>query len=554
VPVDENWAENKQTEPAPLTGSDVLLGAASILEMLGRQAAADAVRAAGNNPEPPEDTEEPYHDGGPLEGGGRWEYWQQGSWWWYGEFDAEENLVYEATGDMANKTVTQIIYEAQQEVADAEESAENGTGIAEEANGVGNEEDGKQIDFRDALAELPDEALDQMIRDKLPGAYADEVLKQASREQKIKLLWKLNQGWKITYRDSENSDEDYEVVGNVIRIQTQKYRSFSEYGVHGPSSRRTWRHIGSKSNEEIAAALLASLDDKYVQNAGGYRGRTLENPAEVGWNDFVENPRTKGAVAFVRIVGGVATIVSSGGATLPLVIGTYETFRGTDDGVKVVAEEITGEEYRGVAESGLDAATGDQETSNKILFWLDSGVMIVELGNGARMAFRKAKPGKSLSSDGPPVQSTLRKNSQNVDPTNFTNAEKGNLAELRTAQTMRRAGYEELPSKLPGNQGFDGVWVKKNAEGEITEIVITESKFQKGGGKPRLKQTETMGQQMSDQWIKANIQRMIASGDPSLVRAGNLLQANFSLIKKKGAVLDPLGRLHYYTINYYTIK
>lgn len=242
---------------------------------------------------------------------------------------------------------------------------------------------------------------------------------------------------------------------NRVEVNLRKQLHYDEYAgtyYYGPA-----QHRGVKSEEEIAAAILASLDDKYVNQAGGYRGGYLEDSAKVGWQDFTENPRTKGAVAFVRVVGGVATIVTSGGATLPLVIGTYETFRGTDDGVKIVAEEITGEEYRGVAESGLDAFTEDEETSNKILFWLDSGVMIVELGNGVRMAFRKAKPGASVADEAAQTQF------KNVDE-QLNIIDNDGFQLRRTENDIAIDGRPAPPAKSPRNRGFQDQAQKQEAD------------------------------------------------------------------------------------------
>jgi len=83
--------------------------------------------------------------------------------------------------------------------------------------------------------------------------------------------------------------------------------------------------------------------------------------------------------------------------------------------------------------------------------------------------------------------------------------------------------------------------MKKGADGEIEEIVLTESKFQKNGGKPRLKDTQNMGQQMSKDWVNANIEKMIGSADPDVRQTGYLLLLNKKLINKKAAVINSRG-------------
>lgn len=92
----------------------------------------------------------------------------------------------------------------------------------------------------------------------------------------------------------------------------------------------------------------------------------------------------------------------------------------------------------------------------------------------------------SPSVRGPPVSKT---------GTGLTNAEKGLIGEEAARRTMQRAGYKEMDARLPSNHGFDGVWVKRNADGNIVDIVITESKFT-SSGRPKLPKTN-MGKQMS---------------------------------------------------------
>ena len=139
----------------------------------------------------------------------------------------------------------------------------------------------------------------------------------------------------------------------------------------------------------------------------------------------------------------------------------------------------------------------------------------------------------------------LRQNMKRVNPANFSKALKGELAEARTALAMRRAGHEELAGRLPANQGFDGVWIKRGASGKITDIVITESKYS-SSGTLKLAQTKTMGRQLSTQWIDANIDRLINNSNPTLARVGQLLDANRNLIRPKAAVLGPSGLLKFY--------
>jgi hypothetical protein len=78
----------------------------------------------------------------------------------------------------------------------------------------------------------------------------------------------------------------------------------------------------------------------------------------------------------------------------------------------------------------------------------------------------------------------------------------------------RLRGYVELPARLASNQGFDGVWFRA-ADGSIR---ITESKW--GLGRPG---RTSYGEQGSNQWINATIQRMLKSNDPNVRETGRFL-------------------------------
>ncbi|HLN30405.1 MAG TPA: hypothetical protein VK395_21865 [Gemmataceae bacterium] len=175
---------------------------------------------------------------------------------------------------------------------------------------------------------------------------------------------------------------------------------------------------------------------------------------------------------------------------------------------------------------------------------IDPVELAAELAVGWVFKPPEALPG-SLAPKKTSLGTLLRQNMKRVNPANFSKALKGELAEARTALAMRRAGYEELAGRLPGNQGFDGVWIKRGASGTITDIVITESKYSSTGAL-KLAQTKTMGRQLSTQWIDANIDRLINNSNPTLARVGQLLDANRNLIRPKAAILGPSGLLKFY--------
>ena len=108
------------------------------------------------------------------------------------------------------------------------------------------------------------------------------------------------------------------------------------------------------------------------------------------------------------------------------------------------------------------------------------------------------------------------KNAKNVSG----NMNKGNLAERLMDDIMtNKKGYKQLPSKVEGNHGIDGIYVKYDLDGRnIKDLIIGEAKF----GKSRLGNT-SMGKQMSDSWIEGNINKMLNSSDFETRRAGRNL-------------------------------
>ncbi len=75
--------------------------------------------------------------------------------------------------------------------------------------------------------------------------------------------------------------------------------------------------------------------------------------------------------------------------------------------------------------------------------------------------------------------------------------EKGTMAEKITDKIMKKQGYTKLPSKVEGNHGIDGLYAKYDKNGNVSEMVINETKFN-SKGKLKLGRTKRIGRQMSD--------------------------------------------------------
>ncbi len=100
------------------------------------------------------------------------------------------------------------------------------------------------------------------------------------------------------------------------------------------------------------------------------------------------------------------------------------------------------------------------------------------------------------------------------------------FGEARAAQTLRRAGYRILPSKLEHGEGMDIVAVKDGAGGTLMDIIVDEAKARANG-------RATLS--------TATIDQMRASADAGVRQTGNLLYANRGLIRTKANVLDVYG-------------
>ena len=82
-------------------------------------------------------------------------------------------------------------------------------------------------------------------------------------------------------------------------------------------------------------------------------------------------------------------------------------------------------------------------------------------------------------------------------------------------EIMKMQGYEKLESKVGSNNGYDGLYVKRDSKGRVTEVVIGEAKY----GRARLGTTIKMGKQMSNPWIEGNLEKMKNSVDPNVLKA-----------------------------------
>ncbi|CAO5681967.1 MAG: hypothetical protein NEHIOOID_01365 [Holosporales bacterium] len=130
---------------------------------------------------------------------------------------------------------------------------------------------------------------------------------------------------------------------------------------------------------------------------------------------------------------------------------------------------------------------------------------------------------------------------------------KGAMGEKAADLLFARAGYQKLPSKLAGNKGIDGVYVKwkDGIVDTVPEaIYVVESKFATSG-KAAMNKCADGIKQMDDRWIDAKIKDMAKSTDLSVKKTGDMLKRyrDDNLIKREINVLDPTGINRWNTIN-----
>lgn len=126
---------------------------------------------------------------------------------------------------------------------------------------------------------------------------------------------------------------------------------------------------------------------------------------------------------------------------------------------------------------------------------------------------------------------------------NLDNNQLGLQSETLANKLFKQDDYLAYDAKIPGfngNNGFDGVYIKKDASGNITDIIINEVK-QVNNGAIKLSPASTTGlpRQMSDGWITNVTQRMIDLNTPQNVKdLANLINDNLDKVTKVVTGID----------------
>ena len=79
----------------------------------------------------------------------------------------------------------------------------------------------------------------------------------------------------------------------------------------------------------------------------------------------------------------------------------------------------------------------------------------------------------------------------------------GQIGESVMTKFFTASGWKQIPGEV-GRNGIDGLFVKRDKNGNIIDVIFAESKYNTS----RLKLTKADGQQMSKKWLLAKIKRL----------------------------------------------
>jgi hypothetical protein len=132
------------------------------------------------------------------------------------------------------------------------------------------------------------------------------------------------------------------------------------------------------------------------------------------------------------------------------------------------------------------------------------------------------KPAEKVVEEGVEIASKIK-----PAVVNFKNShEKGTLGDRITNVKMGGMGYKPLKSKIDQIHGFDSVFVKKEANETIKDLVIIENKANTKGNPFKLADG-----QMSNEWIDKLIEEMLKHEKAEIRETAELLKNNRDKIR-----------------------
>lgn len=151
-----------------------------------------------------------------------------------------------------------------------------------------------------------------------------------------------------------------------------------------------------------------------------------------------------------------------------------------------------------------------------------------------------------------PSESGLKADFDNLK--NLDNNQLGLQSETLANKLFKQDDYLAYDAKIPGfngNNGFDGVYIKKDAGGNVTDIIINEVKQVNNGIALSPASTTGLPRQMTDNWITNVTQRMIDLNTPQNVKdLASLINDNLDKVTKVVTGIDKTkGEILVFPIN-----
>lgn len=127
----------------------------------------------------------------------------------------------------------------------------------------------------------------------------------------------------------------------------------------------------------------------------------------------------------------------------------------------------------------------------------------------------------------------------------------GTKTEALCDELFQADGFVKYDAKFGSNNGFDGVYIKKNAAGHVEEIIINEAKQVTSKGNIKLNaRTPNKGPQMSEEWINQTIDEMKLNPSTSAL-ASTLLANREKIVKTVTAVDKSVSEIIIAKLSYY---
>ena len=198
-------------------------------------------------------------------------------------------------------------------------------------------------------------------------------------------------------------------------------------------------HSKSTLFENIKKAIYSHKVTQLNRDSGP------ESPFAAGAASFAAHPNVRIVTGAIEVAGSILLVIETGGLALPAVIATYGVVRGGENIGNAIYESATGEKTRLPSHQLLDQATGNEETTDRIIFWTDIGVAVVDTAQGARHFYKTSKAAKTTAAEASKLAETTASGA--VDAGKLTGAAPSSLDNIasETADALKHADAPATP-------------------------------------------------------------------------------------------------------------